>query len=68
MGDVKKDNKPRRLPFEPYPKQGGAGREKILQKARKDRAAGKPISPILEAILNEEDEDKRWGKELKKRK
>ena len=62
MGDVRKDNKPRRLPFEPYPKIGGEARGAILEKARKDRAEGKPISPVLEAILDEEDEDNRGQK------
>jgi hypothetical protein len=54
--------------LELYPKMGGEARRAILEKARKDRAAGKPISRVLEEIINEEDEDKRWAEELKKRK
>lgn len=68
MGYIKKNREIRRTGLEPYPKQGGERRRAILEKARKDRAEGKPISPILEAILDEEDEDERWAKELRKKK
>ena len=62
VGDVKKDKRPRRLPLELYPKMGGEARGRILEKARKGRAEGKSISPVLEAILDEEDEDNRGQK------
>ena len=50
---MKEDKETQGAALEPFPKQGGEARGRILEKARKDRAEGKPISPILEAILNE---------------